>query len=473
MSGAPAATLLWLMFILYNGNGDGSLEARLLEKVNDPHWFQVRAAAARSLRITGKEVSAKFLKDTLFELWKATNGFGDEFEVIRTVLPLAKFNEMELDVDSYSAQSKYFEIFEALNEVGNPVRFIGMDAAAPRVRDARAAPLKITSKKVRAWLPDRWTKVSDLSSGGQGWTYLVRKSDGSDDNLHVFKRIKNEERSSRFEEEIDALTQLSHPGILKIVEHGFWKDKPYYVSEYCEGGDLGKFDLSKKNLREKLSLYREICDAIGAAHANGRIHRDIKPANILLKKNGVIVVGDFGLSFNLNRIGDRLTESIEAVGARSYMAPELEDGRAENPKPTADVYSLGKLLYFLVAGRVFMRERHRESPYFLLESSDVDPYIHFIYELLDKTIVANPEGRYPNASELRNALDGVIMKVEQDGHVLNLKVAQRCLYCVTGEYRPMQNGTEHDLKLICWSCGNIQNFGPPRIGVAPWWRSNS
>jgi serine/threonine protein kinase len=348
----------------------------------------------------------------------------------------------------------------------------------PPARGDKGAGVRATGErpnKREPWLPTGWKIEKSLPEGGQGWTYLVSRLGAGNDELYVFKRLKNRDRAARIEAEIKALRMLSHPGILKIVDSGEEAGSPYYIAEYCENGDLSRRNLSGFTTLQKILLYRQVCDAVAAAHEAGIIHRDIKPPNVLIRREGSVAVGDFGLCFHLADSDDRITAPSEAVGARDYIAPEMEDGRLENPKPSADVYSLGKLLYFILGGRSLSREKHRTAPHDLLNANPykVDVGIRFAYELLDKTIVENPDGRYQNAAELRDALDGVITKVEKNAHVLDLKVRQPCLYCVSGEYRPMQgSGDQHDLKLICWNCGNIQNFGNTRVGIQNWWMTS-
>jgi serine/threonine-protein kinase len=297
---------------------------------------------------------------------------------------------------------------------------------------------------------------------------LARRTHGSDQERYVLKRLKNKDRLARFEKEIDALRKLSHPGVLRIIETAESQEVPFHVAEYCEKGDLSEFDLSDKSLLEKLFFYREICDAMAAAHRAKIIHRDLKPQNIIIRSNGSAAVGDFGLCLDLRDIEERLTLSSEAIGARHFIAPELEDGRVDDPRPSSDVYSLGKLLYYILGNhRSFARERHRDTAYDL-RTPDADIRLFFAYELLDKTVDTNPVARYQNASELLEALDGVIMRIEKDAHVLNVNVPQHCIYCVIGRYQPL-TGVDNpsDLRLICRNCGNIQFFG----GGRPWWKT--
>jgi hypothetical protein len=312
------------------------------------------------------------------------------------------------------------------------------------------------------WLPPGWKIERSLPEGGQGWTYIVVRKNGSDRTKYVLKRLKNKNRLKRFQKEIEVLKKLSHPSIVRIVE-SYAEDQPIYVSEYCEKGDLTKVDLSRKTLLEKLLIFRQICDAMATAHAEGIIHRDLKPENILVRGNDTIAVGDFGLCLDLADVQERLTTTTEAVGARHYIAPEMEDGRAIDPRPVSDCYSLGKLLYYLLTGRSFARERHREEGFNLLTPT-ADPYLTLVYEILDGAIVQDVEVRYKDASELLTSLNEKIFQIQNNAHVLDMRMPQRCLFCIVGRYQRMINMDE--LRLVCTNCGNIQFFG----GSNNWWK---
>ena len=156
--------------------------------------------------------------------------------------------------------------------------------------------------------------------------------------------------------------------------------------EYCAGGELRNLDLSDVSLLDRLRLFKGICGGVGLMHESGVIHRDLKPNNIFLREDKrTPVVGDLGLCLIMEQ-DERLTEMTEAVGARLFMAPELEDGRYEDAKPVADIYSLGKILYWLVSNKMtFSREKHRQERYDLT-SRDESAAMAFIYDLLDGTI---------------------------------------------------------------------------------------
>jgi serine/threonine protein kinase len=340
---------------------------------------------------------------------------------------------------------------------------------APTPRTAAANRPKTEQK---AWLPTGWTLGKPIAEGGQGWTYKVRRNSEEDGEWFVFKRLKNADRADRFNSEIKALRALRHPGILQITEDGARDGKPYYIAEYCGNGDLSKRNLNGVTTLDKLLLFRQICSAVAAAHTAKIVHRDIKPSNILVRTDGSIAVGDFGLCLHLDA-GERLTITEEAVGARYYMAPEMEDGRRDDVTPAADVYSLGKILYFLFAGRSFSREKHRDHNYDLTQPAGGQPEsgIQFVYEVLDKSIAESPKSRFENASTLITAVDGVIRRIALNAHVLDLNVNQPCLYCVDGEYQQLQGSQANvqGMVLACRRCGNIQHFNPPYNGWNAWW----
>src|ERR1044072_632440 len=188
-------------------------------------------------------------------------------------------------------------------------------------------------------IDNKWEIVKQLAEGGQAHTFLV--NDTSTGQSGVLKRLKNPNRLPRFEQEVATLRSLDHPKVLRLIDANVTAPKPYLVSEYCALGSLEdqKAAIAAQSISERLTLFAQIVEGVAAAHSVGVIHRDLKPSNIFVRSARDLVVGDFGVCFIQTQ--ERLTETVEAVGARYYMAPELADGRAEDIKPAADVYSLG------------------------------------------------------------------------------------------------------------------------------------
>lgn len=332
---------------------------------------------------------------------------------------------------------------------------------------------------------DDWEIIKDLSEGGQAWTHLAKKVGGDEDSApSVLKRLKsktNPNRLKRFRQEIETGLHLSHPNVLKVVDHNINHNQPYLVTEYCQGGPLADARIADYSDVERLRMFLAICHGVGHAHAKGVIHRDLKPPNIfLLSDLRTPVVGDFGLCLLANQ-EERLTEVNEPVGARWYMAPELEDGINLEVGTEADVYSLGKILYWMFSGgRIFSRERHKIEQYNLTRDRK-DAAIFFVYDLLDGMVVAEPgRRRFKDANEVAVAVETVIGRINVNAHHIDLSVPQACIYCGVGFYQSvvdespemMRTGEYPQLSqfgfrglrksswliLACDYCGNVQVF---------------
>jgi serine/threonine protein kinase len=277
-----------------------------------------------------------------------------------------------------------------------------------------------------------------VGKGGRGDVYVAY---GRDDTArarpYALKLLRNVSAAgvARFRKEIDAALRLEHPGIVKPVAWDFGK-RPYYVAPLHEKGHLTPEWAAELSPVTRLRFFAAICHAVGHAHERGVIHRDIKPANVLIADDDTPVVADFGLCFFRDEDAARLTETFEVAGSRFFTAPELADGRAENVTPAADVYSLGKLLYWLFSeGGVFEREKHHNPKYNLLGREPRTAHA-FVYEILDRTIVEEPSGRYfQDANALAADADAQAERLEMDAHALDLNVRQQCMFCRVGEYK--------------------------------------
>jgi hypothetical protein len=320
----------------------------------------------------------------------------------------------------------------------------------------------------------KWEIDRELSPGGQAHTFLVRDRTSPGGPLHVLKVLKNPKRLGRFTDEVRAAERLDHPNIVRVVGSDLAAERPYLVTEYCEGGALDEADIAGLSLLERLGLLVTVARAVAFAHDQGVIHRDLKPANIFLRGDRrTPVVGDFGLCF-LNEEGERFTAVDEVVGPRWYTAPELEDGRSDDVGTWSDVYSLAKVLYWLVAGKkIFNRERHREGRYDLTRDAD-SPGLFFIYDVLDAALLADHQRRTRTARQLAQAVEGTMARIESGAHVLDLNVPQPCDFCGVGRYRQYAStamggatirnfglnpaGTSDVLILACNECGHLQMF---------------
>ncbi len=337
---------------------------------------------------------------------------------------------------------------------------------------------------------DKWEVIKSLDEGGQAWVYLVKERDDSSDNRYVLKRLKNTNRLDRFKAEIESLQKLEHPGIVKLVGFKIDNEHPWFVQEYYSGGNLEQYIRNKGALDcdKALSLLIDIATALDYAHSFGNIHRDIKPANIFLQQEeGQAVLGDFGLVWE-DKQGERVTMTDEALGSFRYRAPELADGRVNQPTRQCDIYSLGKVLYFMLSGgRVFEREIHRNREWDLRELHQ-DVQFEHINNLLDHMITFNPNDRY-SASEVRIKSQEIKRLIDGGFAPLEGKTVSRCKYCGIGYYQPIVDSDESFMHffgfspssiqgggrgwrvLVCNECGHLEFF---RMDGAPnkWWPEN-
>jgi serine/threonine-protein kinase len=206
--------------------------------------------------------------------------------------------------------------------------------------------------------------VSKIGAGGMGEVYQAQ--DTRLDRRVALKILPENfagdaERMRRFEQEAKAASALNHPNILTIHEIGEGDGKHYIATEYIEGETMRHHIVhSRMKAREVLDILVQVASALAAAHQAGIIHRDIKPENIMLRPDGYVKVLDFGLAKLTQK--QRLTTDSDAatisrketdpgtvMGTVQYMSPEQARGKEVDAR--TDIFSLGIVLYELVAGR--------------------------------------------------------------------------------------------------------------------------
>lgn len=324
-------------------------------------------------------------------------------------------------------------------------------------------------------LNDRWKVREQLADSGQSITYRADDKKEEYKNGVVIKKFKKRGSELRNITEIAVLSGIRHPHILQYIDTDLNAPELWYASPYCKGRSLEEKKLDYKKDREFiLRTYREILEGVAYLHQLQQpiVHRDLKPANILLKNsNGPALVADFGIIYIESE--QRITLSNEQVGPRYFMAPELEDGRAESVTPAADVYSLGKLLYWMCAGkRIFSREKHRQSEWDLVGKLENTELEH-VNRLLDKMIKEKPEDRLNNAAKVLKEYDSLATVLERRVNAVSRKLPQTCQYCGIGKYREIAfdnneavndyiGHSGHDAPrwciLVCDECGHMQQF---------------
>jgi serine/threonine-protein kinase len=216
----------------------------------------------------------------------------------------------------------------------------------------------------------------------------------------------------RFRREAQSAAGLTHPNIVAVYDWGKVNNTYFIAMEFVQGRTLASI------LKEKLRLTaRQACDvavdvasALGFAHENGVVHRDIKPGNILIGSTGQIKVADFGIARALgSAVEDGLTQTGSVMGTATYLSPEQAQG--SQPDPRSDIYSLGVMMYEMVAGRapfigdnavgIAYQQVHGVPPALSEFVADVPREFEAI---VAKCMAKSAELRYVNAGALRDDL---------------------------------------------------------------------
>lgn len=191
-----------------------------------------------------------------------------------------------------------------------------------------------------------------IGAGGIGSVYLVERVRGGAPQRMALKVLSPHAAGpafvERFHREQHILGSLDHPNITRMLEAGISDSgQPYLVMEYVEGDHLDSYcDARKLGIRERIEIFRQVCDAVSYAHRNLIVHLDLKPSNILVNTKGAVKLLDFGTS-KLIQPDSLLTTTVLATPA--YASPEQL--RNEPVTTACDIYSLGAVLSDLLAGR--------------------------------------------------------------------------------------------------------------------------
>ncbi|MDP2956808.1 MAG: serine/threonine-protein kinase [Longimicrobiales bacterium] len=185
---------------------------------------------------------------------------------------------------------------------------------------------------------------------------------------------------ARFEAERHALAVMDHPGIAKVLDAGVSEDgRPYFVMELVRGVRIDEYcDRYRLTVSERVELFIQLCQAVQHAHQKGVIHRDLKPSNVLIaEQDGTAVpkIIDFGIAKATGQHfldAPALTSLGVAMGTLAYMSPEQADDTAIDVDTRADIFSLGVMLYEVLAGVVPADPREKGVPQFLAQLVSLD-----------------------------------------------------------------------------------------------------
>jgi len=258
--------------------------------------------------------------------------------------------------------------------------------------------------------------VGTLGYGGMGAVYEgINEETGERAALKILAAAlsKHENFRDRFKSEVDALRKLRHPNIVRLFGFGEQQGTLFYAMELVEGSSLEQ-EIQQGTIfgwKRVARIGVETCKALRHAHDRGVIHRDIKPANLLQGRDGRVKLSDFGIARLFGNTG--LTGTGNVLGTVEYMAPEQANARSVDPR--TDLYSLGGVMFALLAGRPPFRGA---TPLKVLEkqrSAPAEPVRRYapgtppefeamIAQLLEK----DPDKRIANATLLQRRLEAML-----------------------------------------------------------------
>ncbi len=266
----------------------------------------------------------------------------------------------------------------------------------------------------------RYEIVERLGSGGMAVVYKA-----VDNVLHRTVTIKilqeqfasNEDFILRFRREAQAIAALSHINIVHVFDVGYSEGVHYLIMEYIEGRTLKEVIQRKGSLSLETSLdyVSQILSGLAHAHEFGVIHRDIKPQNIMVTKDNMVKIMDFGLALNMT--DSTITYDNNILGSVYYIAPEIAQKGSGDAR--ADLYATGVVLYEMLSGElpfsgdspISIALQHVEGKYTRVDELDED--IPFeVARLVDKAMAKDPMNRYQSAKKMLRDLEKVAMQYD-------------------------------------------------------------
>jgi len=292
-------------------------------------------------------------------------------------------------------------------------------------------------------------------------------------------------------QEVDALKKLDDPHIITIYDYMIEMPPPkpqeeepeqegaeekqatyppFYVMELIEGETLAELAEKKKEFQgkvhESLALMVEMATALSMAHKAGVVHRDLKPENILVRTDGTPVIIDFGICHVINGMMYNLTGKTSEV--RCFMPPELTAIRVrdEDVCGANDIYSFGKLLYYLISGGKQLPHDYYSRPEYDLRLKYPSKQMDSAYKIFERTITENVEQRIQSIEELLETIKDELVE------------GTTCIFCHGGVYQELSGEILAKLwtysqsaeirqyrprLYVCDKCGNLQYFCESRI----------
>ena len=297
---------------------------------------------------------------------------------------------------------------------------------APAARSEHGVDSAVVFKDVPGTKPamGRYEILEQIGRGAMGLVYKGR--DPKLNRLTAIKAIRFtdefdedevEKIKQQFYREAEVVGKLSHPNIVTIYDVGEDLGLSYLAMEYLEGESLEKYTREGNRLpiRKCINIMIQVCDALEYAHSHGIVHRDIKPANIMLLKNGMVKVTDFGIA---HVTASSKTRTGIIKGTPYYMSPE----QAKGLKVTgaSDIFSLGVVFYQLLTGRVPFTGESMAAIMYQITAAEHEPPTTYnpglskaTVAILNRSLEKNLEKRYQTARQMGDHLRLLAKKLDE------------------------------------------------------------
>lgn len=263
---------------------------------------------------------------------------------------------------------------------------------------------------------------SKLEESGMSITYMGKDKDRNACLVKIPQpqQLSNNEYMTRFRREAEILGKLNHPNIVKLYKTGSVRNRgteiPYMILEYIDGKDLGQVMIDEAPVKpvRALKIIRGIAEALQEVHKENVIHRNIKPSSIRLKKNGEVVLLNFGIAKLLG--AETITQAGTAMGTAMYMAPEQMGD--EKIDLRVDLYALGIIFFRLITGQFPFDARNVPKLVDLKVSSEApDPCSIIpdtpreVADMVLKLLKKNRDERYDSTASLISDIDRTVTQI--------------------------------------------------------------